>query len=74
MKIVTMKMNMAMPMQSMQCVILLLSRTEKADVVLHYIQLELFSAISWIVAAGRCLFFASLYSDFLSIDIHAVEG
>jgi len=57
MKIVTMKMNMTMPMQSMQCVILLLSRADAADVALCYIQLELFSAISWKFSAERCLFF-----------------
>ena len=69
-KMMTMKMNMTIiyasmtgctsPMDNdckgMDCVILPLSRAEKADVVLHYIQLELFSAISWIVAAERSYF------------------
>ena len=57
MKIVTMKMNMTLPMQSMQCVILLLGLADAADVAFFYIQFELFPAISWIVSVERCLFF-----------------
>ena len=58
-----MKMEMTIIYASMAGCILPLSRAGKADVVLHYIQLELFSAISWIVAAERCLFLVGLYSN-----------
>ena len=54
-----MKMKMTIIYASMTGCILPLSRAEKADVVFHYIQLELFSAISWI---ERCLFFVGLYT------------
>ena len=66
----TMKMEMTIIYVSMTGCMLPLSRAEKADVVFHYIQLELFPAISWIVAAERCLFFVGLYSDnFLTPEI-----
>ena len=63
MKMMTMKMEMIHIYASMTGCILPLSRAEKADVVLHYIQLEFFSVISWIVAAERCLFLVGLYSN-----------
>ena len=61
-----MKMEMTIIYASMTGCILPLSRAEKADVVFHYIQLELFPAISWIVAAERCVFFVGLYARTIS--------
>ena len=70
MKMMTMKMEMIHIYASMTGCILPLSRAEKADVVLHYIQLELSSAISWIVATEHCLFFVGLlYSKILDPEI-----
>ena len=40
-----------------------LSRVDVADVVVYYIQLEVFSSISRVVTAESCLFLISLYSN-----------